>query len=112
MMFAEMTIAAAGAIGRLIQSKDRAGWYVSCRRDFSPSRWRGMVVLDQVDVVAIHGSRWTGTTGIHDWPQKVEEIRRVADRPVWVSEAGASCSAQKEVQVFGMNERGVVTAGC
>jgi beta-xylosidase len=59
--------------------------------------------LDQVDVVALHGfpldwNHWS----IHDWPQKVEEIRRVAHRPVWVSEAGASSFGAEEVQVFGM----------
>ena len=60
-------------------------------------------VLDAVDVVAIHGfpldwNHWS----IHQWPEKVEEIRRVAQRPVWVTEAGVSSFGAEEVQVFGL----------
>src|SRR6266700_3057965 len=86
MMFAEMTIAAAGAI-----------------RKINPNLKIVLGGMSHVDAVAIHGfpldwNHWS----IHDWPQKVEEIRRVADRPVWVSEAGASSFGAEEVQVFGM----------
>jgi beta-xylosidase len=60
-------------------------------------------VLDELDIVAIHGfpldwNHWK----IDDWPRKVEEIRSVTDRPVWVSEAGASSFGAEEVQVFGL----------
>lgn len=60
-------------------------------------------VLNELDVVAIHGfpldwNHWK----IHDWPRKVQEIRNVTDRPVWVSEAGASSFGAEEVQVFGL----------
>jgi beta-xylosidase len=60
-------------------------------------------VLDHVDVVAIHGfpldwNHWS----IHDWPKKIEEIRSVTDKPVWVSEAGASSFGAEEVQTFGL----------
>jgi beta-xylosidase len=60
-------------------------------------------VIDAVDVVAIHGfpldwNHWS----IHDWPQKVEEIRSVTSKPIWVSEAGASSFGAEEVQVFGL----------
>jgi len=59
--------------------------------------------LDVVDVVAIHGfpldwNHWS----IHQWPQKVEEIRAVTTKPVWVSEAGVSSFGAEEVQVFGL----------
>src|SRR5689334_22862455 len=62
-------------------------------------------VLDAVDVVAVHGfpldwNHWS----IHDWPKKIGEIRAVTDRPVWVSEAGASSFGAEEVQVFGMHK--------
>jgi beta-xylosidase len=61
-------------------------------------------VIDAVDVVAIHGfpldwNHWS----IHDWPQKVEEIRKVTSKPIWVSEAGASSFGAEEVQVFGLH---------
>jgi beta-xylosidase len=60
-------------------------------------------VLDAVDIVAIHGfpldwNHWR----IHDWPQKIEEIRAVTPLPIWVSEAGASSFGAEEVQLFGL----------
>lgn len=63
----------------------------------------GYGVLDVVDVVAIHGfpldwNHWS----IHDWPRKIEEIREVTSKPVWVSEVGVSSFGAEEVQVFGI----------
>lgn len=60
-------------------------------------------VLDAVDVVAVHGfpldwNHWS----IHDWPNKLDEIRAVTAKPVWVSEAGVSSFGAEEVQVFGL----------
>jgi beta-xylosidase len=60
-------------------------------------------VLDAVDVVALHGfpldwNHWS----IHDWPKKIDEIRAVTSKPVWVSEAGVSSFGAEEVQVFGL----------
>ena len=60
-------------------------------------------VLDVVDVVAIHGfpldwNHWS----IHEWPHKIQEIREVTSKPVWVSEAGVSSFGAEEVQVFGL----------
>jgi beta-xylosidase len=60
-------------------------------------------VLDLVDVVAIHGfpldwNHWS----IHEWPKKIQEIREVTNKPVWVSEAGVSSFGAEEVQVFGI----------
>lgn len=60
-------------------------------------------VLDVVDVIAIHGfpldwNHWS----IHEWPKKIEEIREVTNKPVWVSEAGVSSFGAEEVQVFGI----------
>jgi beta-xylosidase len=60
-------------------------------------------VLDAVDVVAIHGfpldwNHWS----IHDWPKKIDEIREVTSKAVWVSEAGVSSFGAEEVQVFGL----------
>jgi beta-xylosidase len=54
-------------------------------------------------VVAIHGfpldwNHWS----IHDWPRRIEEIREVTNKPVWVSEAGVSSFGAEEVQVFGI----------
>jgi beta-xylosidase len=60
-------------------------------------------VLNAIDVVAIHGfpmdwNHWS----IHDWPRKIEEVRAVTNKPVWVSEAGVSSFGAEEVQVFGI----------
>ncbi len=60
-------------------------------------------VLDAVDVVALHGfpldwNHWN----INEWPKKIEEIRAVTNKPIWVSEAGASSFGAEEVQVFGL----------
>ena len=60
-------------------------------------------VLDAVDVVSVHGfpldwNHWQ----IHDWPKKIDEIRAVTRKPVWVSEAGVSSFGAEEVQVFGL----------
>lgn len=62
-------------------------------------------VLDAVDVVAVHGfpldwNHWS----IHEWPHKLDEVRAVTRKPVWVSEAGASSFGAEEVQVFGMQK--------
>ena len=62
-------------------------------------------VLDAIDVVAVHGfpldwNHWS----IHDWPKKIDEIRAVTSKPVWVSEAGVSSFGAEEVQVFGVQK--------
>jgi beta-xylosidase len=60
-------------------------------------------VLDAVDVVSVHGfpldwNHWQ----IQDWPRKIDEIRAVTNKPVWVSEAGVSSFGAEEVQAFGL----------
>jgi beta-xylosidase len=62
-------------------------------------------VLDAVDVVAVHGfpldwNHWN----IHQWPEKIDEIRSVTTKPVWVSEAGVSSFGAEEVQLFGLQK--------
>lgn len=61
-------------------------------------------VIDAVDVVAIHGfpldwNHWN----INEWPSKIAEVRTaLKNKPVWVSEAGASSFGADEVQTFGL----------
>jgi beta-xylosidase len=60
-------------------------------------------VLDLVDVVAVHGfpldwNHWQ----IHEWPSKLDEIRAVTDRTLWVTEVGVSTFGAEEVQEFGL----------
>jgi beta-xylosidase len=60
-------------------------------------------VLDLMDVVAIHGfpldwNHWT----IDEWPDRITQIEAVTDKPVWVTEVGASSFGAEEVQAFGL----------
>jgi beta-xylosidase len=60
-------------------------------------------VLDEVDVVAVHGfpldwNHWQ----IAEWPSKLAEIGAVTRLPVWVSEVGVSSFGAEEVQEFGL----------
>lgn len=64
----------------------------------------GYGVINAVDVVAVHGfpldwNHWN----INEWPRKIDEVRAVVgDKPIWVSEAGASSFGAEEVQTFGL----------
>jgi beta-xylosidase len=60
-------------------------------------------VLDAVDVVGVHGfpfdwNHWQ----IHEWPDKLAEIREVTDKPIWVTEVGISSFGSEEVQELGL----------
>ncbi len=59
--------------------------------------------LDAVDAVAVHGfpldwNHWN----INEWPDKLNEIRAVTSKPLWVSEVGVSSFGAEEVQEFGL----------
>jgi beta-xylosidase len=60
-------------------------------------------VLDYMDRVAVHGfpldwNHWQ----IHEWPEKLEEIRAETQLPLWVSEVGVSTFGAEEVQDWGL----------
>jgi beta-xylosidase len=68
--------------------------------------------LESVDVVAIHGfpldwNHWQ----IHEWPDKIESIRAVTDKPIWISEVGVSTFGAEEVQVFGLKRTAELLLG-
>ncbi len=68
--------------------------------------------LSAVDVVAVHGfpldwNHWT----IHEWPQKLDEIRAVTKLPIWVSEVGVSTFGAEEVQEFGLRRTAELLIG-
>lgn len=68
--------------------------------------------LDEVDVVAIHGfpldwNHWS----IHEWPEKIEEIRAVTSRPIWITEVGVSTFGAEEVQEFGLRRTAELLLG-
>lgn len=69
-------------------------------------------VLDNVDIVAIHGfpldwNHWS----IHEWPEKIAAIERLSPLPVWVSEVGVSTFGAEEVQEFGIRRTAELLVG-
>jgi hypothetical protein len=69
-------------------------------------------VLDHVDVVAVHGfpldwNLWQ----IDEWPAKVDEIRAVTDKPIWVTEVGVSSFGAEEVQAWGVKKTAELLIG-
>lgn len=69
-------------------------------------------VLGRMNVVAVHGfpldwNHWT----IHEWPDKLNEIRAVTDLPLWVSETGVSTFGAEEVQQFGLRRAAELLIG-
>jgi beta-xylosidase len=102
-MFARMIIAAAREIRRINPQLTIALGGLSPIDPNFVKLLGSYGVLDYIDVVAIHGfpldwNHWS----VNDWPQKIEEIRSVTKKPVWVSEAGVSSFGAEEVQVFGI----------
>jgi beta-xylosidase len=68
-------------------------------------------VLDAVDAMAVHGfpldwNHWK----IDEWPDRLDEVRRLTALPVWVTEVGVSTFGADEVQEFGL-ERTVELLG-
>jgi beta-xylosidase len=73
---------------------------------------QGQGVLDEVDVVAVHGfpldwNHWQ----IHEWPDKVKEIESIVRQPVWVTEVGVSTFGAEEVQAFGLERTAELLIG-
>jgi len=69
-------------------------------------------VLNCLDVVALHGfpldwNHWS----IHEWPDKIQEIRDVTSLPIWISEIGASTFGAEEVQEFGLRRSAELLIG-
>jgi beta-xylosidase len=69
-------------------------------------------VFEHIDVVAVHGfpldwNLWQ----IHEWPAKLDEIRAVTKKPVWVTEVGISTFGAEEVQVWGLKRTAELLIG-
>ncbi|HEX2208867.1 MAG TPA: glycosyl hydrolase [Longimicrobium sp.] len=72
----------------------------------------GQGVLDEMDVVAVHGfpldwNLWS----IEDWPEKLDSVRRVTHLPVWVTEVGISTFGGDAVQAEGLRRTADVLRG-
>jgi beta-xylosidase len=101
--FAETAILAAKAIRSVNPELPRVLGGISPIDPHFISRLKDFGVLDHMDVVAVHGfpldwNLWS----IHDWPAKIDEIRQVTDKPIWVTEAGVSSFGAEEVQAWGL----------
>jgi len=102
-LFAEMVILAGQAIRRENPHLPRVLGGIS---PIDPNFIRNMAargVLDNVDIVAVHGfpldwNLWQ----IHEWPDRLDEIRAETGLPVWVTEVGVSTFGAEEVQVWGL----------
>jgi beta-xylosidase len=104
-MFADMAVAGANAIRRVNPELKIALGGISPIDPNFVQLMASYGVLDAVDVVALHGfpldwNHWS----IHEWPARVQEIRAVTSKPIWISEAGASSFGAEEVQVFGLQK--------
>jgi beta-xylosidase len=69
-------------------------------------------VLADVDAIAVHGfpldwNHWQ----IHEWPERLAEIRALTHLPVWVSEVGVSSFGAEEVQEFGLERTAELLVG-
>lgn len=103
-MFAEMVLAGVQAIRRVNPELKLVLGGISPIDENYLRLLDSYGVVDAVDVVAVHGfpldwNHWN----INEWPAKIQQVRSaLRDKPVWVSEAGASSFGADEVQTFGL----------
>ena len=76
------------------------------------SNMKAKGVLASMNAVAVHGfpldwNHWP----IHEWPERLEEIRAVTELPIWVSEVGVSSFGAEEVQEFGLRRTAELLRG-
>jgi beta-xylosidase len=69
-------------------------------------------LLEHIDVIAVHGfpldwNLWQ----IHEWPAKIDEIRAVTTKPIWVTEVGISTFGAEEVQAWGVDRTAELLIG-
>jgi len=110
--FAEMAIAAGQAIKAANPRLPRVLGGMSPIDPAFVARLTGYGVLDHVDVVAVHGfpldwNLWQ----IQEWPAKLDEIRAVTHKPVWVTEVGVSSFGAEEVQAWGVKRTAELLIG-
>jgi beta-xylosidase len=110
--YAEMARLAAAAIRRERPRLTRVLGGISPIDPAFVTNMRDQGVLEAVDVVAVHGfpldwNHWQ----IDEWPNKLSEIRAVTDKPLWVSEVGASTFGAEEVQEFGLRRTAELLSG-
>lgn len=111
-LFARMTILAGQAIRAENSTITRVLGGMSPIDPSFVRRLEERGVLEEVDVVAVHGfpldwNLWQ----IQEWPNKIDEIRAVTDKPIWVTEAGVSSFGAEEVQAWGVKRTAELLIG-
>jgi beta-xylosidase len=111
-IFSEMTRLAGAAIAAERPGLPRVLGGISPIDPHFMERMKRQHVLDEIDVVAVHGfpldwNHWQ----IHDWPDKLQEIREVTDLPIWISETGISTFGAEEIQEFGLRRSAELLLG-
>src|SRR3954464_10627686 len=111
-VFAQMAIAAAEAIRKVNPEVKIVLGGISPIDPHFMQLMGSYGVLHAVDVVAVHGfpldwNHWS----IHEWPQKLAEVRAVVPHEIWVSEVGVSTFGAEEVQEFGLRRSAELLIG-
>ncbi len=111
-LFAKMAIAAGRAIREVNPALPRVLGGISPIDPMFIRTLDALGVLDEVDVVAVHGfpldwNLWL----VDDWPAKLDEIRVVTSLPVWVTEVGVSSFGAEEVQAWGLDRTAKLLVG-
>jgi beta-xylosidase len=111
-LFSDMAIRAAKAIRDVDPLMPRVLGGMSPIDPHWVTRLERNGVLDHVDVIAVHGfpldwNLWQ----IQEWPAKIDEIRAVTNKPIWVSEVGVSTFGAEEVQAWGLDRTAELLIG-
>ncbi|MDB5543013.1 MAG: beta-xylosidase [Hyphomicrobiales bacterium] len=111
-LFSDMAIRAAKAIRGVDPLMPRVLGGMSPIDPHWVKRLEGYGVLDHIDVMAVHGfpldwNLWQ----IQEWPAKIDEIRAVTSKPIWVSEVGVSTFGAEEVQAWGLDRTAELLIG-
>jgi beta-xylosidase len=111
--YAELAIGAARAVREVNPALLRVLGGISPIDPAFIDNMRSKGVLDEVDVVALHGfpldwNLWA----IDEWPRKVDEIRSVTNLPIWITEVGVSSFGAEEVQSWGLERTAELLRGC
>lgn len=110
--FAEMTRLAGAAVRAENSTVTRVLGGMSPIDPSFVRRLEEMGVMEAIDVVAVHGfpldwNLWP----IDEWPARIDEIKAVTDKPVWVTEVGVSAFGSEEVQAWGVKKTAELLIG-
>jgi beta-xylosidase len=111
-IFADLVKAAAGSISAINPRLTKVLGGISPIDAGFIERLADFGAIAPLDVVAVHGfpldwNHWQ----LNEWPEKIDEIRAVTDKPIWVTEVGISTFGAQEVQEFGLKRTAELLKG-